>query len=59
MFRFCFWPETYNHVVSVQDGHALLNEARCEGFESMFFCSMTDKCLHTLCLRLMHSSPAP
>jgi hypothetical protein len=36
MFRFCFSAETYNHVVSVQDGHALLNEARCEGFESMF-----------------------
>ena len=36
MFRFCFWAETYNHVVSVQDGHALLNEARGEGFESMF-----------------------
>jgi len=36
MFRFCFWAETYNHVVSVQDGHALLNEARGEGFENMF-----------------------
>ena len=37
MFRFCFWAETYNHVVSVQDGHALLNEARGEGFECKMF----------------------
>ena len=46
MFRFCFWAETYNHVVPVQDGHALLNEARGEGFDSMFLQYDCKRCVH-------------